>query len=77
MDPAEEIVDQVVEPLRSFELPPELLESAERHKKHLISLATALLMRGADESDVRQSVELLFQSYKDELVRTILVVQNG
>lgn len=52
-------------------VPPELSESINRHKMHLISLVAALRTAGVDSATIETSVDALVECYKAELVRAI------
>lgn len=52
-------------------VPPELSESIERHKVHLVGLVAALRTAGVDSATIEASVDELVECYKAELVRAI------
>lgn len=52
-------------------MPPELSESIDRHKGHLVGLVAALRTAGVDSATIETSVDALVECYKAELVRAI------
>ncbi len=73
----EDIVASATKSLCEIDIPPTLADSIDNHQKQLISLASALLAGGYDEMMVKQSIEVSFNSYKKELISTIVALQEG
>ncbi len=73
----ENLVRAATKSLCRMEIPKALEESIRQHQRDLTALAAALLESGRDEATVRRSVETVFDSYRDELVKSILALQEG
>jgi hypothetical protein len=54
-----------------LEIPPELLESVQRHQTHLAALIASLRAAGVGEDVVETSVRTLVDSYADDLTVAI------
>ena len=54
-----------------LDIPPDLEESLRRHREHLVQLVISLRSAGVDEAQIEESVSILIDSYKDELIRTM------
>lgn len=53
------------------EIPPELEESLQRHRKNLVRLIITLRSAGISESQIEESVSVIVASYKDELMQAL------
>jgi hypothetical protein len=68
----------VAEAIAGFEadlIPENLRVAVERHQQHLLSLAAALIKGGQPESFVRQAIDAVFRSYREELASTIMSIR--
>ena len=70
------MVRTAMAPLDQMEIPTPLEESIRQHQQNLKRLAASLLASGHGEAMVRRSVETVFNSYRDELVRSIVEFQE-
>lgn len=59
------------DPFSDLEIPPELEQSLQRHREHLLSLVVNLRSAGMSEPQIEESVTILISSYKEELVRAM------
>jgi len=65
------VVTQAISSLEEFDIPPILRDHIDQHQQHLTSLASALLAGGQNSDDVRQTIDNVLESFKEELIRTI------
>jgi hypothetical protein len=72
----EKLVSDTLASLDDVDIPVILRSSIEKHEKNLVTLAHALLAGGQTEEEVRVTLDSLFQSYKAELTRTILLLRD-
>lgn len=63
--------------LDGMEIPKSLEDSIDQHQRNLTRLAGSLLACGHDEQMVRNSVATIFNSYREELVKSIMKVQES
>lgn len=68
---SEAIVDPTNDPFSDLEIPAELEESLQRHRQNLHRLVTSLRSAGVDETQIEQSVSVIVDSYKEELIRAM------
>ena len=69
---AEAVVTQAMTALEQDDIPPILRERIDQHQRNLRNLAAALLEGGQDIVEVQRTVEGVFDSFKAELVKTII-----
>ena len=74
---AERLVSRAMLSLETVDVPETLQDSINQHQRHLLSLAAALLAGGQDEAVVKQAIDGVFSSYKNELVNTIMALKAG
>jgi len=75
LDP-EIVVAEAFDGLDISEIPEELRSAIRKHQDHLLSLASALIHGGQSETVVRQTIDTVFQSYRDELASTIMAIRE-
>jgi len=63
--------EAILDPFSDLEIPAELEESLQRHRENLVRLATTLRCAGVDETQIEQSVSVIVDSYKEELIRAM------
>jgi len=73
----EHLVQTTMAPLAGMTIPPKLTASIRRYQCDLTLFAAALLEGGHEEEVVRRSVETVFESYRDDLVRSIIELREG
>lgn len=73
----DDLVRAATKSLGRMEIPKALEESIRQHQRDLRALAAALLESGRDEASVRRSVEIVFDSYRDQLVKSIIALKEG
>jgi len=73
---AESLVADAVAALDDLDVPDELRESITRHNRHLVELARKLIASGMDEDAIKSVVNRAMDSYKTELIETILSVRE-
>lgn len=61
----------------ALQAPEQLQESVERHQDRLIGLANAFIAEDYDEEAIRLAVEVVLNSYKDELAHIIVTCQGS
>ena len=71
------VVTQAMSSLEEFDVPPILQNRIDQHQQHLTSLASALLAGGQNSDDVRQTIEDVLDSFKEELIKTIRSLIEG
>ena len=59
------------DPFADLEVPAELDESLRRHREHLARLIATLRLAGVGEAHIEESVSVIVDSYKLELIRAI------
>lgn len=59
------------DPFGDLEIPPELEESIQRHREHLSRLVMSLRSAGISEAQIDESVSVIVNSYKEELIRAM------
>ena len=78
---AEKIADQLVQEatvdLSAKDVPEPLQQSILNHQNNLIGLANALLAAGKDEQEIRDALDTIFASFKDEVARTIIKLSTN
>lgn len=77
MDRAVKLVTEAMVPLETVRIPSNLSENIRRHQVHLTALAAALLASGQDREQVRETIDTVFSSFRDELVNTIFALRGG
>ena len=60
-----------------MQLPQDLQNRIEKHKENLSNLATSLLAGGQDIEQVRTTVTLVLDSFKEELLRTLIALREN
>ncbi len=73
---AKELVREATSDVSSLSVPDPLQQSISRHQNSLLGLANALLSAGKEESEIRDALDSVFASYKDELARTIVALRE-
>lgn len=73
---AEAVVTQAMTSLEQVRIPPILRERIDQHQRNLKSLAAALLEGGQDIAEVQWTIEGVLDSFKAELVKTIISLQE-
>jgi len=74
---AEEIVAETLSSLGAIEVPAALEATIGRYHRHLMGLASSLLVGGHDVDTVRRSIETVFNSYKGELIDAIMTIRDA
>lgn len=59
------------DPLQGLTIPPELGGNLQRHREHLRGLVSTLRSAGMKQEQIEDSVSVIADSYKAELIRTI------
>ena len=59
------------DPFADLQIPEQLQESMQRHRQNLATLIANLQSMGLSESQIEQSVSVIVDSYKEELLRAI------
>lgn len=59
------------DPFSDLDIPPELEQSLQRHREHLLRLVLSLRSVGMSEPQIEESVTILISSYKEELLRAM------
>jgi flagellar motor component MotA len=65
------VVSEALATLEEVDIPPILKERIEQHRKNLMALAASLLAGGQDADQVRESIELVLSSFRDELLSAV------
>ena len=65
--------DQLLQsdPFAGLDVPPQLEDSIARHRQHLAELVHTMKTAGISEQQIEQSVTVLIDSYKTELLAAI------
>lgn len=66
----------VANAIQEIDVPPTLAESTRRHQANLLNLAQSLVAAGVDETTIEMSIEMAFEEYKQELLRTIHALRS-
>lgn len=72
----ESVVKDAFNIIELSEIPDELRYALRKHQANLLSLASALIHGGQSEAMVREAIDTVFQSYRDELASTILAIRE-
>jgi hypothetical protein len=64
------------DPFADLEIPPELEQSLQRHREHLVQLVVTMRSAGIDEAHIDESVSVIVASYKEELLRAVKRMMN-
>lgn len=59
------------DPFSDLDVPPELDESLQRHRRHIMDLMLTLRSAGLAQEQIEASVSIMIASYKQELLDTI------
>ena len=59
------------DPFHDLYIPAELEENLQRHRQNLARLVLSLRSAGVNAADIEESVSILVESYRDELIRTV------
>jgi hypothetical protein len=73
----DQVVNHAMESIDGLELPQELQASIERHRKNISNLAASLLAGGYDIDQVRATISVVLDSFKDELLRTVMALKEN
>jgi len=76
-DRARALLASALSEMGDIRLPHQVLDQVARHNRHLFELAANLLDSGMDDTQARQVLDQAMESYKDELVRTIMALRGG
>lgn len=74
---ADEFVVQAMSSIDNLDIPVELQISIANHQKNIMNLATLLLESGKDSEFIGKCIEEIVESYKSELIRTIMALKGG
>lgn len=73
---ADKVVDQAMQVIDRAEVPKPLQDSIDQHQRNLTGLAGALLEGGQDVEQVRQTITTVLDSFRDEILRTIVALRE-
>lgn len=76
LDDPQRYLTGVADAIQEIDVPPTLEESTRRHQENLLHLAEALVAAGVDEATIEMSIEMAFEEYKVELLRTIYTMRT-
>ena len=76
-DRARALLASALTEMGNVQVPDQLLDQVARHNRHLFELTANLLDSGMDDEQARQVLDRAMESYKDELVRTIMTLRGG
>lgn len=74
---ARQVVAEALTSLEQVDVPHVLRDRIDQHQRNLMKLAASLLESGQDETQVREVIEGVLDSFKDELLRTIRTLRDG
>lgn len=63
-------------PFADLQIPEPLQESMRRHRDNLLKLVTNLQSTGLSETQIEVNVSIIVESYKEELLRAIKVLER-
>ncbi len=70
------LAEETVGVLRDMEIPDQLKHSIATYQEHLSDLAASLLAEGFDDETVERSLKTAFDSYREEVLRSILLIKS-
>jgi hypothetical protein len=78
MSPAvQSVVSDAMETLEDLSIPRGLRDRIDQHQQNLTDLAGALLAGGQEVDEVRDTISAVLESFKDELLNTIIALREG
>lgn len=73
---ADELVVQAMSSIDGLDIPVELQKSIASHQKNIMNMATLLLESGKDQQFIEKCIGEIVDSYKSELIKTIMVLRS-
>lgn len=70
------LVAEAMAALRDVDVPDVLRDCIARHERYLVGLVRGLTANGLSEEAVKQAIAAVLNSYKDELVNAIMLLQE-
>jgi hypothetical protein len=71
------VINTALQSIEQMQLPCELQDRIDKHKENLSSLAASLLAGGIDIEQVRATVTVVLDGFKEELMRTLIALREN